>query len=425
MGSNDALSTGHGAVRIGELYDEVADALDAAFPRSRALWVRGEIQKVAESSGHAYIDMVDAEAAGTRGAPVLKVKCWRSTWGPLKAELAANGATLRAGMSVAVRGRVDFYKPRAEIGFILDEVDVTALLGRLAMERAALIETLRNEGLLDANARRRLPAVATRIGLVGSPGTEGFSDFLGQLERSGIAFHVTVAAATVQGEAAPGEVARAVGALAGCGVDLVCVVRGGGSKADLQAFDHAAIARAIATCPVPVFTGIGHTGDESVADMVAHTAAITPTACGHAVAVAAMSWLDEVRRRAGRVSDESARILRQATRETSQRRARLVVGPRAALDRAAASLAQRQARLVPAARAALATAGAQLEGRRRLLEAFDPARQLERGWSVTVDGTGRIIRSTGDVAIGSTLVTRLADGEVSSTVTAVEEAADG
>lgn len=401
---------------ISELYDEVTDVLDAAFPRSRPIWLRGEVQKVYESSGHAYIDMVDTESTGGRGAPVLKVKCWRSTWGPLKAALAADGLTLAAGMNVIIRGRIDFYKVRAEVGFILEEVDVTALLGRMALERAELLASLRAEGLLDANARLELPAVALKVGLVGSPGTEGFNDFLGQLERSGLGFEVSVASTAVQGQGAPVEIARAVSALGSAGVDLICMVRGGGSKGDLAAFDAPEVARSIAACPTPVWTGIGHTGDESVADLVAHTRHITPTACGQAVAARALQFWHDVSESANWIADQSVRTVREAARDLEDRRRRLVVGPSRALATAHSSLMARSSRLVPSATAALDRATASLDARRRLLVAYNPDRLLERGWSLTVDAEGRAVRSVDDLSVGDTIMTRLRDGSITSTV---------
>ena len=341
--SADLFAASRPTLSISELYDEVTEVLDAAFPRSRSLWVRGEVQKVYESSGHAYIDLVDSEAGGGRGAPVLKVKCWRSTWGPLKGALAADGVALTAGMSVVLRGRVDFYKVRAEVGFILDEVDVQSILGRMAQERAALLSALAAEDLLEANRRRPLPVMALRVGLVGSPGTEGFNDFLGQLERSGLGFDVTVARTSVQGAQAPTEVARAIRGLEGAHVDLICVVRGGGSKGDLAAFDAEEVARAICGSVVPVWTGIGHTGDESVADLVAHARHITPTACGQAVATRGLLWWQDVVEEAVRISDLARRRVAEADRELSALRSRLVVGPIAAIARAEASLQVRAA----------------------------------------------------------------------------------
>ncbi|MEI8403796.1 MAG: exodeoxyribonuclease VII large subunit [Actinomycetes bacterium] len=413
---HDVTLGARSTLSISQLYDEVTEVLDVAFPRNRPVWIRGEVQKVSESSGHAYIDLVDAEDAGTRGAPVLKVKCWRSTWGPLKASLAADGASLAAGMSVVIRGRVDFYKVRAEVGFILDEIDVRSLLGRLAQERAALIATLDAQGLLEANRAIPLPGVALRVGLVGSPGTEGFSDFLGQLERSGLGFEVIVARSAVQGAQAPVEVARALLALATAEVDLICVVRGGGSRGDLAAFDSEQIARAIATSTVPVWTGIGHTGDESVADLVAHTRHITPTACGQAVASRALLFWQDVVDSAERIASQSRRTVAEMSRDLDSVRRRLVVGPSSALTRAHASLANRSARLSPSALAVLERESRSLASHRRLLAAFDPSRLLERGWTMTTDAAGQVIRSVAEVAQGATIVTTLRDGTIMSTV---------
>ncbi len=125
-------------------------------------------------------------------------------------------------------------------------LDVTALLGRMAAEKAALLEKLRVEGLLEENRSRAVPPVAVRIGLVASPDTEGYRDFLGQLTSSPYGFRVEVARASVQGSGAPRSIARAISRSAASGCDLVVVVRGGGSKADLVAFDSEPVARAIA-----------------------------------------------------------------------------------------------------------------------------------------------------------------------------------
>ena len=188
-------------ITISELYNEVDAVLKATFPASRELWVRGEIQKISDSSGHCYIDLVDPEAQGERQPPTLKVKCWRSKWGSLKADLRAQGIFLEAGMTVVLRGSLDFYRVRAEVGFILADIDVTALLGKMALDRAALIEALQKEGLFDAQRQLDVPLVPLRVGLVGSPNTEGFNDFLGQLERSGFSFVVTVVKAMANRDA--------------------------------------------------------------------------------------------------------------------------------------------------------------------------------------------------------------------------------
>jgi exodeoxyribonuclease VII large subunit len=430
---------------IAELYDEISDALSLAFPRSRPLWVRGEVQKVYESNGHAYIDLVDSDLAGDKAAPVLKVKAWRSMWGATKAELGANGIFLEAGMTVVMRGRIDFYKARAEVSFILDEIDVTALLGRLAKERAALIEALRVEGLLAAQQELAVSEVPLRVGLVGSPGTEGFNDFLGQLDRSNFGFTVSVVRATVQGPEAPEAVSRAIQTLQGVHVDLICVVRGGGSKGDLAAFDSPEIARAIATCPIPVWTGIGHTGDESVADLVANSRHITPTACGQAIVARVQAYWSRIAWAASRISEQAlathatrerenlrrrsqvvdgaARQVRTHERMIAEARRRLATLPLVALSREFSAITFRAERLAPAALIHLDRKSTALRAKRQLLAAYDPARLLERGWSLTTDASGKVIRSIEEVTEGAMITTRLSDGLIASKVT--EQAGNG
>ena len=157
-----------GVLSIGGLYEEVEGALGHAFPRNRHLWVRGEIAHLSDHrSGHLYLSLVDPEeegaGAGARsrgGVPTLNVKCWRSSWAPLRHGLAKQGIELAEGMVVVLRGTLDLYRAKGEISLILVEVDVTALLGRIAAQRAQLLRGLEEEGLLRRNASLPLPAVA-------------------------------------------------------------------------------------------------------------------------------------------------------------------------------------------------------------------------------------------------------------------------
>jgi len=431
-------------VSIVELYNRVDRALAEAFPRNQPVWVRGEVQTFSDRTGHCYVDLVDPDTGRDRQAPVLKVKCWRQTWTPLKATLRREGIELQPGMVVVLRGVVDFYRARAEVGFVMTDVDVTALLGRVAALRTALVEKLRSEGLLEANAALMVPAVPLHLGLVASPGTEGYRDFLTQLERSGLAFRVALAKASVQGTGAPGAIARAIRRLGAAGCDVLVVVRGGGSKADLAAFDTEPVARAVATAPVPVWTGIGHTGDESVADIVAHRAWHTPTECGRALATVVAEWWDGcVVRAAGTLTRRSVEVLDGAVTDARSSRTRLSgsarqqlrrhrahlgraaltaarAGPRSTLA-AHDSLHERRARVSTSVRGQLAGAEDRTEGWRRLLAAYDIDRQLERGYTLTLDAAGRLLRSAGSLTPGQVLVTRFADGTAQSVV----ESADG
>ncbi len=224
-----------GVLSIGSLYEEVEGALGAAFPRNRHLWVRGEIQHISDHrSGHLYLSLVDpgddgaAPASRARGGvPTLNVKCWRSSWTPLRHTLSKEGITLTEGMVVVLRGTLDLYRAKGEISLILVEVDVTALLGRMAAQRAQLLRTLETEGLLGRNGSLRVPDISMHVGLIASPGTEGYQDFLGQLTGSGFGFRISLVPVSVQGPHAPAAIARALKVLSRSDCDVIAMVRGG------------------------------------------------------------------------------------------------------------------------------------------------------------------------------------------------------
>jgi len=433
------------ACSISDLYSRLEGALDREFPRNRPTWVRGEVQTLSDRTGHCYIDLVDPDASRDHQAPVLRVKCWRRTWVPIKAVLAREGIELQAGMVVILRGVVDFYRPRAEVAFVMAEVDVTALLGRMAAKRAALLAKLRAEGLIERNRAIRVPDVPLKIGLAASPGTEGYRDFMGQLASSGFAFSVVLSKTATQGSGAARAIARAVVQLGRAGCDLVVVVRGGGSKADLGAFDTEPVARAISTCPVPVWTGVGHTGDESVADVVANRACITPTECGRELVARVSAWwgewmisvpervtrgaLDAVVAAERRDRSSRERLVSTARhqlrwhRERLDERTRVVArGAQGSLEGAGNSLNARRMRLGPLSLAQLASVEDRLVAWRRLLAAYDVDRQLARGYTLTMGSNGRVVRSLDLVRPGDVLVTRFSDGIARSVVEATEAA---
>jgi exodeoxyribonuclease VII large subunit len=444
-----------GVHTIGGLYEQVEGALSQVFPRHRHLWVRGEIQHVSDHrSGHLYMSLVDPEDEGARrdrgrgGVPTLNVKCWRSSWAPLRHGLAKEGIELAEGMVVVLRGSLDLYRAKGEISLILAEVDVTALLGRLAAQRTRLLRALESEGLLRRNATLPLPEVALHVGLVASPGTEGCRDFLGQLTGSGFGFRVSHVPVRVQGPGAPASIARALTALSRSDCDLIAVVRGGGARADLAAFETEVVARALAASAKPVFTGIGHTGDETVADVVAARACITPTECGQQIVAATRRWWSaHVAQPAGLLARRVPTYLGDAQSRDVQARGRLTAAARqqlrlhgerlatkgSSLGRAAPERLQARrlrvhahaARLGPLSLGHLERQDERVESWRRLLAAYDVDRQLERGYSLTLTPDGRLVRGVRGLSEEQELVTRFADGTVRSRVAAVHEGPSG
>jgi exodeoxyribonuclease VII large subunit len=248
----------------------------------------------------------------------------------------------------------------------------------------------------------------------------------------------------VQGANAPRRVVWALRRFARVadGLDAVVIVRGGGSRSDLAPFDAEGVARQIAAMPIPVFTGIGHEIDRTVADEVAHTSCKTPTACAQSLVERVEAYvgrLDVLSRgiahRARASCALASRELLSCVRRAHRGAPRAVMRELAVLERHRGRAEELGSRAVREAagrlddrRAAAATAATRL-GRaeqRRIdaladrLRALDPARVLERGYSITRDASGRTVRRARALRVGEQLVTEFAEGRAHSTVDAVD-----
>lgn len=447
---------------VAELARRIGYALEDAFPDD--VWVTGEISGLNRSrGGHVYFDLV--EPAAEPGQPplaALPVALFKMNKDVVNRLLKRAGITrMDNGMQVRIRGVVTLYERTGRLQLRMTGIDPTYTLGQLAADRDRVLKLLAAEGLVDRNSRLPLPLVPLDIGLVTSAGSAAYHDFVTELERSGFAWRVHLVDTRVQGHGADVEVELALRCLAARGVSVIALVRGGGSRLDLAAFDTERVARAIATLPVPVLTGVGHEIDRSVADDVAHTAYKTPTACAaglvarvsayldaadrtfHAVHAAALRALDRHDHRLRATAEHCARATRAALAVHSVRvdhlAERLVRDAHHTLDRARSRLDRDQGRLTAdaarhlrGAEADIADATTRLRARparvlasaeRRLdalaaqTRALDPARTLARGWSITRTADGRVVRSIADAPIGTDIVTTLADGSVHSTIT--------
>lgn len=404
-------------LEVGEFYQLLTAHLESGFGRRRPHWVRGEIAKVYEK-GHVYVDLVDAGSTSSdTKRPVLNAHCWATPWAPLKRKLAGEGVSLKAGMLVSFYGYVDVYAPQGKIGFSITDIDVEGLLGDVARRRQELIARLTSEGLLERNKSVTLAPVPLRVGLVASPGTEGYSDFTGQLLSSRFSFDVVLVKTLVQGELAPDQIANALASLDRHGVDVICIVRGGGSKGDLACFDDERVARAIADSGTAVFTGIGHTGDESVADLVAHTRAITPTKLGEELVAIVASWYESnLRYPAQRILEMAEEVLDEAENYLGERRRTMIFAVRDRLRAEERHLASTRERLVMQGRHLISSATQMLASNRQLLGAYDPVRRLAQGWSIVTDANGAVVKSLGDVQVGEDVHVLLSDGSFESQV---------
>ncbi len=415
---DDGSGEGEPTWRVSELTMAVDAALAVCFPDE--VWVRGEVSSLRRaSSGHVYFDLVEPGENGSHPRAKLAVALFATDKASVNATLRRAGDAVRMtdGVEIRLRARVAVYGAQGQLQLKMTAIDPAYTLGQMADQRQRTLRQLAAEGLLEANARLVLAPRPWRIGLVTSVGSAAEADFLHELDASGLAFEVVVVDARVQGRDAARSVAAALARLAaGQPVDVVALVRGGGARTDLAAFDELDLARAVARCPVPVMTGIGHEIDSSVADQVAQLAHKTPTACAAHLVERARHFHLRVEEAFAAITTAALARLAAAQRDLARHRTVASRAGSTALAQAGQRLDERHRRLARSAPMAVRGARLELDAVAARVAAVDPARALARGWSITRTADGTLVRDPGQLRAGDRLVTTVAGGVAHSQV---------
>ena len=418
---------------VGALCRAIADALEARF---NPVAVRGEITGFSRaSSGHCYFSIKDANGQ-------LRCAMFRRAAGLLD-------FSPRDGELVEVRGRLGVYEARGDLQFIVESMQ-RAGQGALFEQFLRLKAQLEGEGLFDPRRKRPLPLQPRGIGLITSLGAAALHDVVTALRRRVPHIPVVLIPAQVQGAAAPQSMVTALRQMYALAegeapadgettpvVDVILLVRGGGSMEDLWAFNDEQLARTIVQSPVPLVSGVGHETDFTIADFCADLRAPTPTAAAELVAQPREVWLgaldlladrlesavqrqidlrhprlDQAAQRLGRPSGLAAREqLRLARCAQRLRHGMLLNLERLALKNKAleADFAQKTARHI-------ALESDRLERARLRLELLNPHLVLQRGYALLTDSQGHAVTSVGQARLGDALRATLADGVLDVTV---------
>jgi exodeoxyribonuclease VII large subunit len=246
-------------------------------------WVVGELADFRQApQGHVYFELVEKQ--GNHVQAKIRANLWQFTYRSVASKFqSVTGTTLKNGMKVLAQVAVT-YHPVYGLSINVKDIDPSFSLGERARVRQETIDRLTREGLLQLNARFQLPPVVQRIAIISSATAAGYGDFVNQLEQNTFGYKVyhKLFPSLMQGNEAVTNLLSALEKVKGeknqLQIEAVVIIRGGGAQLDLDCFDEYGLAVAIANFPLPVFTGIGHERDETIADLVAHTRLKTPTA---------------------------------------------------------------------------------------------------------------------------------------------------
>lgn len=430
--------------QVGALCRAMAQALDDRF---NPVSVRGEVSGFSRAaSGHCYFSLKDE--SGQIRCAMFRRAASLLDFSPCDGEL------------VEVRGRLDVYQPRGDLQLIVESMSRSGQ-GALFEQFLQLKAKLQAQGLFDVASKRQLPLMPRGIGLVTSLGAAALHDVISALQRRVPHIPVLLAPAAVQGSNAPAELIQALSSLyliaqegaalapdavrksrkkatvAGPIIDVILLVRGGGSMQDLWAFNDEQLVRTLAQSPVPVVCGVGHETDFTLADFVADLRAPTPTAAAELVAQArevslaamaalasrlkeaALRQIDQQSQRldvtATRLGRPSARMNRQRMRLGASAQ-QLQFAARLFLEHRQQDLQGLQSRLPDTLRRGLSRHQDQLERAGLRLGLLDPTLVLQRGYAWLTNIEGQTIASVRQTRPGQPLRATVADGAVDVTV---------
>jgi exodeoxyribonuclease VII large subunit len=412
------------AITVSQLNRRVKTLLEQGIAR---LWVEGEISNLSRpASGHIYFSLKDDSAQVS------------AAW--FRQRQRGPALEFKNGDQVLAFGRVSIYEARGNYQLIVEQLE-PAGEGVLKRRFEALKKKLLAEGLFDESRKQPLPTLPERIGVITSPSGAAVRDIVSVLGRRFPAVPVVIYPAAVQGDAAPGELIAALAtAVRRNECDVLIIGRGGGSLEDLWAFNDEQLARAIADCPLPVISAVGHEVDFTIADFVADVRAATPSGAAEMVVPSQHDWQRRIAAlavRIGRIGERAVEdraqlidwlggrlasaVRRQLLAHNNQLQAirseLIQLSPAVSVQRSIGRLAELRQRLATGARNLVSTASHRTALLGRALHSVSPLATLDRGYAIVKDaGTGKVLFRARDVRKGDDIRARLSKGELVATV---------
>lgn len=390
------------ALSVSQVTARIKGLLEESLP---SVWVAGEVSNLSRPvSGHCYFTLKDQHAQ-------IRAVLWKGSAARLRFDLTD-------GQEIVCHGRIEVYGPRGSYQLVIDQAQPQGL-GALELALRQLREKLGQEGLFDADRKRPLPTFPRRIGFVTSPTGAAIRDFLEVARRRWRGVQVLVIPARVQGEGAAAEITAGI-KLANQikpPLDALVVGRGGGSMEDLWAFNEEPVVRAIAASRVPTVSAVGHEIDVTLSDLAADVRALTPTEAAERVVPSA----DEVLRRLQALGERIAGNINRRLRLSRERleyfsTRRPFARPYAIVQDTARQLDELEQAITRSIRRQGSDHRSRVERLAGKLESLSPLGVLARGYSITQDERGRVVRSAEQLNTGDIVALRFAEGQATAKI---------
>lgn len=406
------------ALSLFELQTFLRQVVALNFPE--ALWVRCELAQVSQSRGHVYLDLVEKGEKENEPAAQASAVIWQSALRRLQVKLGASNLNplLQTGTELLLRVKVVFHE-RYGLKLTVEDIDPSYTLGKLEQRRRQLYEQIRQQGLLGKNRQVPLPPVLQRIAVISSESAAGYQDFQQHLIKNSYSygFKLQLFSAAVQGNQVETEVLKQLRTIQHQmnRFDAIVLIRGGGAKLDLAGFDSVPLCEKIAHFPLPVLTGIGHEVDETLVDLVVHTALKTPTAVADFLLQHNLQFEGRLLELSQYLRYVAAESLHAAELELNITVQTLQTSPKLLLTRQQDRLQRINAELPLLSKYQLREQRQKLEQLEQICQLLSIKSTIQRGF-VLVNRDGKPLDSTAQLAEGVILELQFKDGTIKSRV---------
>ena len=348
------------------------------------IWVECEINQISQSRNNQYLELIEKEEDTDTILARSSATIWYRQYLFIKKKLGklAN-EVLQPGIKVKLKVSVEFSE-RYGLSFNILDIDPAYTFGQFELNRQKIIERLEKENLIVRNRANSLPLAIKKVAVISSVTAAGYKDFSDELLENpyNYTFDIDLFSSTMQGQNTEREFLLAFDSIDTKIYDCICVIRGGGAKLDLAAFDNYKMAAAIARCPVPVLTGIGHEIDQSICDIVAHTSLKTPTAVAGFIIDYNAQFEAEIEFLLKEVADTVNYAINSSKQALASIQVSLSALPKTMVERKQLELDQCEERILLYAKTLIKEKQAQILHMEERLESMHPKNVLQRGYSL-------------------------------------------